>query len=152
RYWYFDGLGSILPHATDRVYIQSPSFLDLEILRSRKDRESLLKRQKEEDPFSNLEEWLSIQDKEIKAREDMLAQTLKQQQQKDHSGLQDDYRNQQYPINGVNGTRQDPAVSSESKQNKLEEDESIAVEHDQSEWSYYSEPEQVTLIPHYHRK
>jgi len=134
RYWYFDGVTSI--HATDRIYIQSPSFLDLETVRARSDKSKILARQKVEDPSGELESLLKSQSEEIGAALviEKVTRVKKLQQEREREA---DSENEE-----------ETKVSSYYEKLALadqEFDETKAVEHKSSQWSYYSEPEQVRL-------
>ncbi|KAF9427188.1 hypothetical protein BGZ94_005333 [Podila epigama] len=144
RYWYFDGVTSL--HATDRLYVQSPTFLDLESIRRRDDTDKILKRQKEEDPSLELDALLKSQAEDINAgimadkitREKKLQeerereQELEQDQGSDHGDVAPS-------INRV-GTHEKLALKDQ------EFDETKAVEHKSGHWSYYSEPEQIDAL------
>ncbi|KAG0209294.1 hypothetical protein BGX28_010397 [Mortierella sp. GBA30] len=132
RYWYFDGI--TMDHGTDRLYVQSPSFLDLEAVRSRTDKDRVLKRQCVEDPSSALAELLKIQEMEI-------AQGLAAEQAAREKKLQMEKER------ALDTDEEDEKIKSEVMTNgavKLEQlDETQSVEHAATRWGYYSEPEQI---------
>ncbi|KAG0331019.1 hypothetical protein BG004_001863 [Podila humilis] len=146
RYWYFDSVTSF--HATDRLYIQSPTFLDLETIRNRADKDKVLQRQKEEDAEGELESLLRSQTEDIKAglviekiaREKTLQQEREnalESENEDHDDDDEDESNSGEIVVSNSRTYEKLALADQ------EFDETKAVEHKSSHWSYYSEPEQV---------
>lgn len=144
QYWYFDGI--TMAHATDRLYVQSPSFLDLETMRTREDMDKILKRQALEDPTCGLNELFKTQESEIirgitaeKAAKEA-AKEKKLQMEKERENDTDDEGdvkvNHHHHAGHGSG-----ALANGSSQTFM--DETKAVEHMSSHWSYYSEPEQV---------
>ncbi|GJJ72255.1 hypothetical protein EMPS_04612 [Entomortierella parvispora] len=147
QYWYFDGI--TMTHATDRLYVQSPSFLDLETMRTREDKDKILKRQAFEDPSCGLGELLKAQESEIirgitadkaakeAAKEKKLQMEKERENDTDDEGdVKTDHHNHAGHGGGAltNGASQ--TFSDETK----------AVEHMTSHWSYYSEPEQIDQL------
>ncbi|KAG0322830.1 hypothetical protein BGZ99_003142 [Dissophora globulifera] len=155
RYWYFDGI--TMDHATDRVYVQSPSFLDLETVRARRDRERVMKRQRAEDPFGGLDELLKAQEMEIQQGlvvADKAAKEKKLQLEKERAALDtdtdtdtndDDDGDNSEKKSKKAGLKLTNGSSSSSTDDKLV-DETVPVEHMPAKWSYYSEPEQVDTL------
>ncbi|KAF9325656.1 hypothetical protein BG006_010861 [Podila minutissima] len=135
RYWYFDGVTSM--HATDRIYIQSPSFLDLETVRTGSDMNKILARHKVEDPSGELESLLRSQSEEIGAAMviEKIARVKKLQQERERETDSDNEEEAK-----ASGNYEKLALEDQ------EFDETKAVEHKSSQWSYYSEPEQVDAL------
>ncbi|KAF9366403.1 hypothetical protein BGX34_003360 [Mortierella sp. NVP85] len=141
RYWYFDSI--TMDHGTDQIYVQSPSFLDLEIVRARPDKDKVLKRQKVEDPSGKLDELLKVQEREIEqglaiekaAREKKLQ--LERERILDTDDEDDDKADAKESLTNGNSR---PAST------ELLIDETTPVEHTRAWWSYYSEPEQVDAL------
>ncbi|KAF9927852.1 hypothetical protein FBU30_002815 [Linnemannia zychae] len=135
RYWYFDGI--TMDHGTDRLYVQSPSFLDLEVMRTSTSRVEILKRQKAEDPAGELDELLKLHDQEITngrllekaAREKRLL--LEKERALDTDDEDDKNSAASKVVNGSGAHDQDQT------------DDSLFVQHVPTHWSYYDEPEQV---------
>ncbi|KAF8923559.1 hypothetical protein BGZ58_002805 [Dissophora ornata] len=153
RYWYFDGI--TMDHGTDRLYVQSPTFLDLETLRTRSDRDKVLKRQKKEDPSGCLEELLKAQDQEITqgliaeraAREKRLLLEKERGLDTDDEEMEDDDKT--VTSKGVVvGLLTNGGAHSHLHPSKTVEllDETVPVEHTSASWSYYGEPEQVDTL------
>ncbi|KAG0242609.1 ATP-utilizing chromatin assembly and remodelling N-terminal-domain-containing protein [Mortierella sp. GBAus27b] len=145
RYWYFDSI--TMDHGTDRLYIQSPSFLDLETVRARADKDRVLRRQKVEDPSGKLDELLKAQEKEIEqglviekaAREKKLQ--MERERALDTDDEEDDKTNSKESVsNGISHLNK--TLSSA----ELHIDETTPVEHTRARWSYYDEPEQVEAL------
>lgn len=123
-------------HATDRIYIQSPSFLDLETVRTRSDKNRILARQRVEDPSAELESLLRSQSEEIGAAlvVEKIARVKKLQQERERETDSD--------------KEEETKASDNYEKLALEHqefDETKAVEHKSSQWSYYSEPEEVIV-------
>jgi hypothetical protein len=142
RYWYFDGI--TMDHGTDRLYVQSPSFLDLEVMRVSGDKDQILKRQKIEDPAGGLDELMRLHDQEIATGLvlEKVARERKLLLEKEHALDTDDEDDKDSKARGVtNGHSNHP----------VQVDESLLVQHIPTRWSYYDEPEQVrfslTVIP-----
>ncbi|KAF8961901.1 hypothetical protein BGZ46_001268 [Entomortierella lignicola] len=146
RYWYFDGI--TMDHGTDRLYIQSPSFLDLETIRSRADKERILKRIQIEDPTSGLEELLKSHEHEViqglvaeKAARERRLQLEKER------ALDTDDEDEKTTINGSGLTNGAASNNNHTLLNKTDvqllPDETAAVEHTPTQWTFYSEPEQI---------
>ncbi|KAI1318638.1 hypothetical protein EDD11_006139 [Mortierella claussenii] len=151
RYWYFDGI--TMDHATDRLYVQSPSHLDIETVRSRTDREKVLKRQTIEDPFGGLDEMLKTQEQTIAvgaAAAEKEAKERKLQLEKERALDTDNDDEDEDNHAGTNGAKLTNGSSSHDRhQNDHKEkpyDETAAVEHVPTQWGYYSEPEQVDTL------
>lgn len=134
RYWYFDGI--TMDHGTDRLYVQSPSFLDLEVMRTSGDKNQILKRQKIEDSTGGLDELIRLHDREIAnglvlekvARERKLL--LEKERALDTDDEDDKDPKSRGVVNGHNDHQE-------------QVDESLLVQHIPTHWSYYDEPEQV---------
>ncbi|KAG0282898.1 hypothetical protein BGZ96_012730 [Linnemannia gamsii] len=134
RYWYFDGI--TMDHGTDRLYVQSPSFLDLEVMRTSGDKNQILKRQKIEGPAGGLDELMRLHDQEIAnglvleraARERKLV--LEKERALDTDDEDDKDPKARGVVNGHNNHQE-------------QVDESLLVQHIPTHWSYYDEPEQV---------
>ncbi|KAG0367850.1 ATP-utilizing chromatin assembly and remodelling N-terminal-domain-containing protein [Gamsiella multidivaricata] len=145
RYWYFDGI--TMDHATDRLYVQSPSFLDLEIVRTRADKDEVLKRQRMEDPSGGLEDLLKTQEQEIiqglaverAAREKKLQLERERALDTDDEDETDDTKGPGLANGGTHKVATDDA-----KEELL--DETVPVEHKPTQWSYYCEPEQIDSL------
>ncbi|KAF9932980.1 hypothetical protein BGZ65_004260, partial [Modicella reniformis] len=145
RYWYFDSI--TLDHGTDRLHVQSPSFLDLEIVRARVDKDKVLKRQEAEDPFGGLDELMKIQEREI--AQGLLIETatrekrlqLERERTLDTDDEDDEKVSEKESVltNGGSHPHLNKAVSN----TKLFIDETTPVEHTQARWSYFDEPEQI---------
>ena len=145
QYWYFDGI--TMAHATDRLYVQSPSFLDLETMRTREDEEKILNRQAFEDPSCGLNELFKSQESEIirgitaeKAAKEA-AKEKRLQMEKERENDTDDEGDVKANHDHHAGNGGGDALTNGSSQTFS--DETKAVEHMSSHWSYYSEPEQV---------
>ncbi|KAG0055875.1 hypothetical protein BGZ83_007164 [Gryganskiella cystojenkinii] len=145
RYWYFDSI--TMTHGTDRIYVQSPSFLDLELMRTRSDKDKVLKRQNVEDPSCRLGELLQHQETEIikgiitekAARE----KKLQMEKEREVDTDDEDEKLSHHAGHGLtNGVSKSPSESPEESHL----DETKAVEHMSSHWGYYSEPEQVDQL------
>ncbi|KAG0271064.1 hypothetical protein BGZ95_001189 [Linnemannia exigua] len=135
RYWYFDGL--TMDHGTDRLYVQSPSFLDLEVMRTSADKNKILRRQRIEDPAGGLDELLRLHDQEIASglAQEKAARERKLLLEKERALDTDDEDDKDLKTRGVtNG-------SGAHHQNQV--DESLLVQHIPTQWSFYDEPEQV---------
>ncbi|KAG0218268.1 hypothetical protein BGX33_007946 [Mortierella sp. NVP41] len=139
RYWYFDGI--TMDHGTDRLYVQSPSFLDLEVMRTSADKNQILKRQKVEDPAGGLDELMKLHDQEI-TNGLALEKTARERKlllEKERGGSDSDDEDEMDPkARGV-------ANGSGTHHNKDSEqvDEALFVQHLPTHWAYYDEPEQV---------
>ncbi|KAF9175485.1 hypothetical protein BGX21_010321 [Mortierella sp. AD011] len=146
RYWYFDGI--TMDHGTDRLYVQSPSFLDLEIIRTRADKEKILKRQRTEDPTGVLEELLKTQEHEIAqglalekaAREKRLQ--LEKERALDTDDEDEKIDAKDLGLSNGAASHQNHARPSKTDVQLLV-DETVPVEHTPTQWTFYSEPEQV---------
>ncbi|KAG0227766.1 hypothetical protein BGW42_002736 [Actinomortierella wolfii] len=146
RYWYFDDMVTI-PHATDRIYIQSPTFLDLETIRTRTDRDRLLRKLQNEEADEGVYELLLQHEKHV--REGLLAaQAAEEQRHELEKKLKaEESEDDDEPFfslaNGHSGS-----ANGANHQNKIIKviDETIPVEYHQSRWSYYNEPEQVNQL------
>ncbi|KAG0379361.1 hypothetical protein BGX24_000705 [Mortierella sp. AD032] len=135
RYWYFDGL--TMDHGTDRLYVQSPSFLDLEVMRTSEDKNKILRRQKIEDPTGGLDELMRLHDLEIASglALEKVARERKLLLEKERALDTDDEDDNDLKARGIaNG-------SGAHHQNQV--DESLLVQHIPTQWSFYDEPEQV---------
>ncbi|KAG0257264.1 hypothetical protein BG011_004056 [Mortierella polycephala] len=140
RYWYFDGI--TMDHATDRLYVQSPSFLDIEIVRARADKDKVLKRQEAEDPSGGLAELLKLQEQEIAqglAAEKAVREKNLQLDKERAMHTDEEDNKSQVSTNGSMRPHHHKTVG--FKQEQL--DETLPVEHMSTRWTYYSEPEEV---------
>ncbi|KAF9955385.1 hypothetical protein BGZ70_010259 [Mortierella alpina] len=147
RYWYFDGI--TMDHGTDRLYVQSPSFLDLETLRTRTDRDKLLRRQQAEDPSSDLAAWLKAQEQEIThgLAAERAAREKKLQLERERA-LDTDDEDEKNGVKAhalINGSAQQSHEQAAGVKQELL-DETVAVEHTTTQWGYYGEPEQVDSL------
>ncbi|KAG0268580.1 hypothetical protein DFQ27_006359 [Actinomortierella ambigua] len=146
RYWYFDAMVS-MPHATDRIYIQSPTFLDLEILRARTDRSRILRKLENEEADEGVYELLLQHEKQV--REGLLAARAAEEQRRElekklKAEESEDDEELRYSLANWNSGRANGAGHRNEVHKEI--DETIPVEYHQSKWSYYNEPEQVNLL------
>ncbi|KAF9437302.1 hypothetical protein BGZ76_001308 [Entomortierella beljakovae] len=145
RYWYFDGI--TMNHGTDRVYVQTPSFLDLETIRSRSDKEKILKRNKTEDPHGEFSQL--IKSHEIEVAQGMateLAAREKKLQLEKERALDTDDEDEKIEPSDLGLANGDTKHTLNSVITQLQLDETASVEHTPAQWSYYSEPEQVANL------
>ncbi|KAF9897440.1 hypothetical protein BX616_005592 [Lobosporangium transversale] len=154
RYWYFDGI--TMNHATDRLYIQSPSFLDLETIRVRADKEKILERQRIEDPDSELGDLLKSQEREILKGLEAAEKEAKErrlQLEKERALDTDDDEDNNGDVKVLNGAGlTNGSGYSHHLNNHIKDkpyDETQVVEHSATKWSYYSEPEQIDTLLHW---
>ncbi|KAF9976538.1 hypothetical protein BGZ73_008374 [Actinomortierella ambigua] len=146
RYWYFDGMVS-MPHATDRIYIQSPTFLDLEILRARTDRSRILRKLENEEADEGVYGLLLQHEKQI--REGLLAARVAEEQRcelEKKLKAEESEDDEEPHYNFVNGGGGRTNGAGHRNEVHKEIDETIPVENHQSKWSYYNEPEQVNQL------
>ncbi|KAF9908286.1 hypothetical protein EC991_009930 [Linnemannia zychae] len=138
RYWYFDDI--TMDHGTDRIYVQSPSFLDLEVMRTSIDKNKILKRQKIEDPAGGLDELMRLHDQEIASglALEKAARERKLLLEKERALDTDDEDDKDSKARGVaNGS------GAHNSHHQDQVDESLLVQHIPTQWSFYDEPEQV---------
>ncbi|KAG0074351.1 hypothetical protein BGZ90_010839 [Linnemannia elongata] len=135
RYWYFDGI--TMDHGTDRLYVQSPSFLDLEVMRTSGVKDKILKRQKVEDPAGGLDELMRLHDQEITNGLvlEKVARERKLMLEKERA-LDTDDEDDKDPK-----TRGNAANGHSLHEDQV--DESLLVQHIPTHWSFYDEPEQI---------
>lgn len=137
RYWYFDGI--TMDHGTDRLYVQSPSFLDLEVMRTSGDKNKILKRQKVEDPTGGLDELMRLHDQEI-ANGLVLEKAARERKlilEKERTLDTDDEDDKDPKTRG--------GVANGHSPHDDQVDESLLVQRIPTHWSFYDEPEQVCL-------
>ncbi|KAF9581312.1 hypothetical protein BGW38_001714 [Lunasporangiospora selenospora] len=148
RYWYFDGI--TMNHGTDRIFVQSPSFLDLETLRARDDQEDVLQRFKDQDQTGTMEKIL----KKHEEAENILQGAKEPKNKKtttkggqSHSDSddsddenQDKEKSKSKASNGLVNGAGHHGVKQESA------DEAVQVDNEISLWGYYSEPEQIEKL------
>ncbi|KAF9150807.1 hypothetical protein BG015_007352 [Linnemannia schmuckeri] len=135
RYWYFDGI--TMDHGTDRLYVQSPSFLDLEVMRTSGNKNQILERQKTEDPTGGLDELMRLHDQEI-ANGLVLERAARERKlllEKERALDTDDEGEKDSKVRG--------GVANGHNHNEDQVDESLFVQHIPTHWSYYDEPEQI---------
>ncbi|KAF9133138.1 hypothetical protein BGW39_010467 [Mortierella sp. 14UC] len=138
RYWYFDGI--TMDHGTDRLYVQSPSFLDLEVMRTSADKNKILKRQKIEDPAGGLDDLMRSHDQEIASglALEKAARERKLLLEKERGLDTDDEDDKDSKARGdANGSE------AHAHHHQDQVDESLLVQHIPAQWSFYDEPEQV---------
>ncbi|KAG9069324.1 hypothetical protein KI688_010224 [Linnemannia hyalina] len=135
RYWYFDGI--TMDHGTDRLYVQSPSFLDLEVMRTSGDKNKILERQKVEDPVGGLDELMRLHDQEIANGLvlEKAARERKLMQEKERALDTDDEDDKDPKVRG--------GVTNGHSPHEDQVDESLLVQHIPTHWSFYDEPEQI---------
>ncbi|KAF9549729.1 hypothetical protein EC957_002793 [Mortierella hygrophila] len=135
RYWYFDGI--TMDHGTDRLYVQSPSFLDLEVMRTSGNKNKILERQKVEDPVGGLDELMRLHDQEIANGLvlEKVARERKLMLEKERALDTDDEDDKDPKVRG--------GVANGHSPHEDQVDESLLVQHIPTHWSFYDEPEQI---------
>ncbi|KAF9110834.1 hypothetical protein BGX27_005824 [Mortierella sp. AM989] len=136
KYWYFDGI--TMDH-------------DLETLRSRADKEKILKRQRTEDPFGGLEGLLKTHELEIAQglATEKAARERRLQLEKER-GTDTDDEDEKIDVKDLgltNGAAVHHNLADSKKTSaQLLIDETVPVEHTPAQWTFYSEPEQVESL------